>query len=227
MVNPAVATTWAWRVRMEKRSPPPDYNAMTTEMWANFDKELRKHLMAGDEDRAVEVTAPQMEKQYDRLTAGFRHAIETAVPKRKKVKFDGRKASAKTKALFEQRIRDYSTGRKITKSDRKAWNKVISAACKQDYHDWLQRWITKIEQADINGDAKAVSQGVNTISGASRTGFSKKPVHITRTPTTRRRATRLQGRKNWASCGRAFWQASFRRQNWKKPASSRTSAPTS
>ena len=148
---------------------------MTAAMWKDFDNELLEHLTKGDESMAVEVTKKSMETQLDRLTAGFQHAIQAVVPKKKKIKFDGREASAKTRALYDQRIRDYASGRKITKSDRKAWNTVLAKACKQDYHDWLQRWIRKIENADMNGDVKAVSQGVNTISGATRQGFTKKP----------------------------------------------------
>ena len=94
---------------------------------------------------AVEVSEPQMAKQYDHLTESISHTIDTQIPKKKRIKFDGREASAKTKALFDDRIRDYASDRKITKSDRKAWNRVISNSCKQDYHDWLQRWIHKIE----------------------------------------------------------------------------------
>ena len=143
-----LSATWTWRIRTEKLTPPPDYKSMTPEMWDDFDAKLREKLLAGDESRDVEVIEQQMAKQYDRLTAGFTHAIETTVPKRKKIKFDGREASAKTKLLlFDQRIRDFSSGRKLTKSDRKAWNSIIVKSCKQDYYDWLQRWIHKIERA--------------------------------------------------------------------------------
>ena len=148
---------------------------MTAEMWAEFDTDLRERLVAGGENTAVEVTEPQMAKHLDRMTKAIAETIEVKVPKKKKLKFDGREASAKTKALFEQRIRDYSSGREIKKSDRKAWNSVIVKECKQDYHDWMQRWIRKIELADTNGDAKAVAQGVKVISGASGQGFSKTP----------------------------------------------------
>ena len=170
-----LSTTWSWRIRTEKTTPPPDYKAMTAEMWADFDTALREHLIAGEGDMAVEVTETNMEKHLDRLTEGFTHAIATKIPKKQKIKFDGREASTRTKALYDQRIRDYSSGREIKKSDRKAWNSVLSKACKQDYHDWLQRWIRKIEQADVSGDTKAISQGVNVISGSSKQGFSKKP----------------------------------------------------
>ena len=50
---------------------------------------------------------------------------------------------------------------------------MIAASCKQDYYDCLQRWIRRIEQADVNGDAKPISQGVNTICGKTTSNFSK------------------------------------------------------
>ena len=130
-----LSTTWSWRIRTEKTTPPPDYKLMTAELWAEFDEALRKRLVAKGGDMAVEVSEPQMAKQYDHLTERISHTIDTQVPKKERIKFDGREASAKTKALFDDRIRDYASGRKITKSDRKAWNRVISNSCKQDYHD--------------------------------------------------------------------------------------------
>ena len=105
------------------------------DMWADFDAELREKLLVGKDDLTVEVTQAGKVKHLDRLNEIFTHTITTKIPKVKKVKFDGREASAKTKALFDQRIRDFSTGRKIIKSDRKTWNSVIAKSCKQDYHD--------------------------------------------------------------------------------------------
>ena len=133
-----LSTQWSWRIRSKKSPPPPDYKSMTAALWTDFDVELRKRLVTGDDNMTVEVTEPTMTRHLDRMTTAIAQTIDSKVPKKKKVKFDGREASAKTKALFDQRIRDYNTGRKITKSDRKAWNSVIAQSCKQDYHEWLQ-----------------------------------------------------------------------------------------
>ena len=170
-----LSMTWAWRIRTEKKAPPPDFDSMNAEMWRAFDAELHRQLVSDPDNMKVEVSQEGMTKHLDRLNKGIKHAIETTVPKKEKIKFDGRQASAKTKALFEQRIRDYGSGREIKKSDRMAWNSVLAKACKQDYHDWLQRWIKKIEQADINGNSRAVSQGVKVISGSSNQHFSQQP----------------------------------------------------
>ena len=95
----------------------------------------------------VEVNEIQITKHLciDRMSEAIVLTIESKIPKKKKIKFDDRESSVKTKTLFDHRIRDYSSGREIKKSDRKARNSVIAKTCKQDYHDWLKRWIQKIE----------------------------------------------------------------------------------
>ena len=204
-----LSTTWSWRVRTEKSSPPPDYKSMTAAMWADFDVALRERLVAGDDDMAAEVTEPSMARHLDRMTKAIAQTIETKVPKKVKVKFDGREASAKTKALFDQRIRDYNSGREIKKSDRKAWNSVIAKTCKQDYQDWLKRWIHKIEQADINGDSKAVGQGVKVISGTSKQGFSKKPRTYTKDLNGKHVGDKISGPEELGQLWQEFLEGKF------------------
>lgn len=84
--------------------------------------------------------------------------------------------SAATRELYKQRIRDFNSGRKITKSDRAAWAKVMKEAGLQDcYKAWVQRWVAKIEQADNRGYSKAISQGVKVLAGSTRSAASTQP----------------------------------------------------
>ena len=43
-----LSATWDWRIRTEKRDPPPDFKAMTDEKWQAFDDTLREQLTGGD-----------------------------------------------------------------------------------------------------------------------------------------------------------------------------------
>ena len=52
---------------------------------------------------------------------------------------------------------------------------MLSKACKKDYHDWLCRWIERIEAADKAGDSKKVYDGVNALSDTSRKSCFTQP----------------------------------------------------
>ena len=97
------------------------------------------------------------------------------MPRQTPRKFNGRSVSKRTEGLFEQRVRDYSTGRKITKSDRAAWNRVIAESCRQDYEDWVTKHVEDIEQADQRGDTKAISASVKTLAGTTRKANHTQP----------------------------------------------------
>ena len=73
-----------------------------------------------------------------------------------KRKFNGRSITAKTKALYQERIRDFNSDRTVTKEDRDAWNRVLAQAGRDDYADWVRRWVDTIEQADEIGDTKGI-----------------------------------------------------------------------
>ena len=79
---------------------------------------------------------------------------------------------ARTKALYAQRIRDFNSGRKIKKTDRQAWNSVLAKSSKRDYDDWVARWVDRIEEANVQGDPKAISQGVKVLSGKTKKQFT-------------------------------------------------------
>ena len=59
-------------------------------------------------------------------------------------------------------------GRKITKSDREAWNRVLANSSKQDYDKWVERSVAAIEKADAKGDINSVYNGVRALSGKSK-----------------------------------------------------------
>ena len=56
------------------------------------------------------------------------------MPRKKTLKYNGRKVSAETRRLYDLRVRDFASGREITKSDREAWHQTLNKAAMKDYH---------------------------------------------------------------------------------------------
>ena len=83
--------------------------------------------------------------------------------------------SAETRKLYDLRIRDFASGRKIEKSDRDAWNRTLSKAALNDYQKWVESWATRMETADENGDIRTVHQGAKALAGKSKSFASKQP----------------------------------------------------
>ena len=158
-----LAMEWAWRIRMHKGNPIPNYAAMTDENWKQFDVELKKALVKDLEpqDMKVEVTNAEMFAQYGHLAHAVVETSAKVVPKKKKaVKTNGNRVSEKTLGLHKQRTRDFASGRKITIEDRKAWNRILAQAARDDYKQWLERWVKEIEKSDGLGDTKAIYDAV-------------------------------------------------------------------
>ena len=165
---------WAWRLKTVKQAPRYDYKVMTNEDWEKFDKELEDKLKDGDQN--VEVSISGMEKHYAHLSDSVVAAAEVAIKKEeKKRKYNGREMSEQTKRLHDLRTRDFNSGRKITKDDRARWNKVINEACMKDYEDWVTEQAKCIEEADQQGDPKAVAYHVNVLTGKTRNIQAKQP----------------------------------------------------
>ena len=76
----------------------------------------------------VEVSEEGLGKHFDKLSDGLQRTIKECVPPKKPFKFDGRKASTRTKTFYDQHIRDFNAGRKIRSKDRKTWNRVLNVA---------------------------------------------------------------------------------------------------
>ena len=114
---------WDWGVRAEKRQPKPDYKAMTDEKWLAFDETLKKKLLTAGKDNGmrVEISEQGLGVHFERMTDCIQQTIKAVVPPKKRIKFDGRKASEQTRTLYAERIRDFNSRRtKIKKSERKA-----------------------------------------------------------------------------------------------------------
>ena len=94
---------------------------------------------------------------------------------KKPLRFNGRKVSADTRRLYDLRIRDFDSGRKIEKSDRDAWNRTLSKAAMGDYQQWVESWATRMEAADENGDIHTVHQGAKALAGKSKNFASRQP----------------------------------------------------
>ena len=73
------------------------------------------------------------------------------------------------------RVRDFASGRKITKSDRNAWNRTLNGAAKKDYLKWVEERIKEIEEADEKGDAKAINRSARVLAGKSKHQPSPQP----------------------------------------------------
>lgn len=63
----------------------------------------------------------------------IQETIKEVVPPRRKKKFNGLEVSVETKRLYDLRIRDFTSGREIKKSDKQTWNKTLNGAAKKDY----------------------------------------------------------------------------------------------
>ena len=81
-------------------------------------------------------TDSQMGAHYDFIAECINRTAEEVIPAKKPMRRNGRDVSEKTKDLYRQRVRDFNSGRKITKSDRKAWNRTLAQAGKDDFEAW-------------------------------------------------------------------------------------------
>ena len=99
--------------------------------------------------------------------------IKEVVPPKKQVIFDVREASIQTKVLYVESIFIFNANLtkhvKISKTDRKSWNRIISRTSKRDYHDWVTRWVQCVEKADSKDDIKTVYVGVVTLTNKTHT----------------------------------------------------------
>ena len=139
---------------------------MTPAKWQEFYHRLEARLQ--QLSQRVEVDDDEMGSHYDRMADSIQQTVKEVVPPRKKFKFNGREVSAETKRLYDLRVRDFASGRAITKSDRDAWNRTLNGAAKKDYHKWVENRIKEIEEADEKGDSKAINQGARVMAGKSK-----------------------------------------------------------
>ena len=136
--------TWRWRTKKKKKSIARDYAAMN--QWPEFDTRLRLKLQQSEEptrykDNKIEPLA----RRYEHLTKCVRDTIDELVPEKRWLRKNGRVVSEATKALFERRAKEYQK-RQPTTEQRKAWNKKIQIACRNDYRSWVAKWVETIEQ---------------------------------------------------------------------------------
>ena len=117
----------------------------------------------------------KMGQHYDRMATSIRETIAEVVPPKQRLKYNGRDVSAETKRLYDLRIRDFASGRKVTKSDRDAWNRTLNKAAKKDYDRWVEKRVQEIEQADEQGNTRAIYAGVRALSGKTKNPPSPQP----------------------------------------------------
>ena len=146
---------------------------MNDEKWAEFDRRLEQRL--SKLPQAVEITVEEMGAHYERTIQCIADTIKDTVSPKKPIIYNGRKVSAETKRLYDLRVRDFASGRNITKSDRDAWNQTLNKAALRDYHTWVESWTQRMEKADEQGDMRTVYQGANALAGKSKNFSSKQP----------------------------------------------------
>ena len=193
---------WQWRIRDTKRPPAPDFERMNQSKWEEFDHRLTHQL--AHVPHTVKRTAPMMGEHYDRVTKCINETIRDTIPPKKPWSIQllyncttcfGRKVSTETKRLYDLHIRDFASDRKIDKSDRTSWNRILSKTVIQDYQHWVQAWSTHMELTDENDDIHTVHQGVKALAGKSKSFASRQPTrkdkqgqgrgHVVRTRTGR------------------------------------------
>ena len=103
-----LAIKWAWRIRMYKGEPKPDYSAMTDdEKWSQFDVELKKALLKDvPEQPKVEVTEEEMFAQYGHLAYHVAETVKKVVPPKKVMKINGERVSEKTCGVWAEQTED-------------------------------------------------------------------------------------------------------------------------
>ena len=91
----------------------------------------------------MELCESALGEHNDRMADCIQKTIKEVVPPRKKLKYNGREVSAETKRLYDLRVRDFASGRKITKTDRDAWNRTLNGAAKKDYDRWVEKKVQR------------------------------------------------------------------------------------
>ena len=124
--------------------------------------------------------------RYSKLTSCVYETIQEIVSERKWLKKNGRVVSQETKALFERRAKEFQK-QKPTATQRKAWNKRIQCACRNDYRLWVTKWVQKIEQADNRGDTRAIYSGVKSLCGSAAFSTTKPTEKVQRKTTTQQK----------------------------------------
>ena len=168
-----LAIEWTWRLRVSRSQPRPDFELMTPEKWQEFDRRLEDRLRQLPQN--IEICEQGMGDHYDRLVASIQETVKEVVPPRKPHKFNGREVSAETKRLYDLRVRDFASGRTITKSDRDAWNRTLNKAAKKDYDRWVEDRVEEMEAADEQGNIRAIHEAARALAGKSKNPPSAQP----------------------------------------------------
>ena len=77
--------------------------------------------------------------------------------------------------LNKERRRSPKANQRSKSEERKEWNKKVKNRCRDDYHEWVGRWVQEIERADERGDTREVYRGTKAISGQTCSFASNQP----------------------------------------------------
>ena len=120
-------------------------------------------------------TAADLDTHYGNMASCIRDTIAEVIPPKKKLKYNGRTVSAKTKHLYDQRVQDFATGREITKDDRRVWNKVLAQTGKDDWKAWVEQWVkdTAVSKLQTNEATRVKYIGESELCQANPKGLKR------------------------------------------------------
>ena len=91
-----LAIRWAWRLRVKKQKPKPDFASMSVQQWQTFNEVLREKLVEGEKEICID-DVDAMGRHYDFLSECVRQTIDEVVPPVNRRYYNGRVMSSKTK----------------------------------------------------------------------------------------------------------------------------------
>ena len=106
-----LSATWRWKTKRKKKTKARNYAALTeNQSWPEFDTALRIKLQKEEEPRRYEKEPDNeaLDNRYSRFTSCVYETIQEIVPERKWLKKNDRVVSQGTKALFEDRAKEYN-----------------------------------------------------------------------------------------------------------------------
>ena len=183
-----VSATWRWRTKKTEKIERPDFKAMDKQRWAAFDNDLRirieesgrtryKHSQPTTGKIKTQINSEDMHSSYAHLSTLVQKSIDAivrVVPSKTWTKKNGRIVSEETKALYEERTRQYQASRP-TKEIRKRWNRKIRAACIKNYRTWVTGCTERIERADNKGDTRTIYAEVKRLIDLVSRGANTRP----------------------------------------------------
>lgn len=174
-----IRITWKWRVKSDKALVAKDFKSMQREDWIHFDKKLKEKMQVTQEPSVRQNSNKYIDSRLRRMNNCLRSTIKECVHDKKRLNDIKREISDRTRLLYEARAAKFSKisaqGDTVSAQLRKRWNRRIKDSNLKDYHAWLRKMATKMEEADRVGDSETVFRVVKIVSGLMTTASGKAP----------------------------------------------------